>query len=498
MLNVVCVKWGTAPYTPEYVNILLDMMKRTTTVPFRFICYSDSTEGFSPEVELRELPPENTGWWGKLVPFREGEFPAGERVLMVDLDTLFVCRADFLLEHEPAEGEMWGLRDFYYPDQWASGIVMWRAGLWTRGIYNSWVAAGRPADYPGGDQAWVSNVLPADNLKRLQDRYPDKIVSFKAHCTDDWLPPASAVVCFHGEPRPHNCHAEWVKNVWQVSGATLPEFIMTLNSKVEERRDNVVSASARDLPWLTGLPPHNREALLVAGGPSLKCGAAFRDIRKRQKAGAAVFTVNNTHDFLAKRAIRSDGYVMLDALDKNVAFVQKPQTGCTYYIASQCAPAVFDALAGQNVVVWHADDATQDTVELLRPYADAKPIGIVGGGSTVGLRAMYLLHILGYRKIRLYGFDSCYADDGTHHAYEQKWNDGQPALRVTAGGRDFYGAPWMVKQAQEFRDVWWTLIRSGAWVEVFGDGLISWLAKHLIMEYNNATLQDKPEKETRV
>ena len=52
-----------------------------------------------------------------------------------------------------------------------------------------------------------------------------------------------------------------------------------------------------------------------------------------------------------------------------------------------------------------------------------KPVHLIGGGTTVGLLAMSLAFLRGFRKIHLYGFDSCYRGD-EHHAYAQNLNDG--------------------------------------------------------------------------
>jgi uncharacterized Rossmann fold enzyme len=38
----------------------------------------------------------------------------------------------------------------------------------------------------------------------------------------------------------------------------------------------------------------------------------------------------------------------------------------------------------------------------------ARPVHLIGGGSTVGMNAMVLAFAAGFRKIHLYGFDSSY------------------------------------------------------------------------------------------
>ena len=96
----------------------------------------------------------------------------------------------------------------------------------------------------------------------------------------------------------------------------------------------------------------------------------------------------------------------------------------------------------------------------------------VFGGSTVMLRAIPLLMMLGIRKIHIYGFDSCLLDD-RHHAYAQAENDGAPVMDVLVGGKTFKCHPWMAVQAQEFIELVKHMLPEDAELAVYGDGLIA-------------------------
>ena len=48
MYTVACMKWGDK-YGPEYVNRLYNMVERNTTLPFKFICFTDNADGLLPE-----------------------------------------------------------------------------------------------------------------------------------------------------------------------------------------------------------------------------------------------------------------------------------------------------------------------------------------------------------------------------------------------------------------------------------------------------------------
>jgi hypothetical protein len=104
---------------------------------------------------------------------------------------------------------------------------------------------------------------------------------------------------------------------------------------------------------------------------------------------------------------------------------------------------------------------------------------MIGGGSTVGLRAVNVAYLMGAREFHLYGFDSCFVE-GEHHCYVNAvTTDDDEALNVPifVEGRKFTCAPWMVSQAQEYQRL--VDMLPDCTFRVHGDGLISWIAKHL-------------------
>ena len=59
---VVCLKHGDK-YSSEYVNILHNMVKRHTTIPINFVCFTENAQGIDPGIEIRPIPvhPEIKG-----------------------------------------------------------------------------------------------------------------------------------------------------------------------------------------------------------------------------------------------------------------------------------------------------------------------------------------------------------------------------------------------------------------------------------------------------
>ena len=56
--NVICMKWGDK-YSPDYVNILFNMVSRNLKNPFKFVCFTDDATGIDPKVETFDLPSLN-------------------------------------------------------------------------------------------------------------------------------------------------------------------------------------------------------------------------------------------------------------------------------------------------------------------------------------------------------------------------------------------------------------------------------------------------------
>ena len=98
--QIICIKWGTK-YGADYVNKLYGMVSRNITPPFRFVCFTDNTDGIRPEVECQDLPPSDivmpTNTLGKWPKSRLWSAQLGNvtgTVLFLDLDVVVVGSLD--------------------------------------------------------------------------------------------------------------------------------------------------------------------------------------------------------------------------------------------------------------------------------------------------------------------------------------------------------------------------------------------------------------------
>lgn len=474
MLHICCIRAGDH-FSPAYVINLKDMVARNLEAGFpgRFVCFTDRPHELPDTIETAPLPANLPGWWSKLALFRKGLFPAGDRVLFMDLDTLITGPIDKLASYE---GDFAILRDFYRPNGFQSSVMAWKAGEQTE-IWESFERAGCPMDNPGGDQAWIERHACKGRVRLWQTLFPGMFVSYKQ---TEGIPSEASVVVFHGRPRPHEVTDGWVPKVWREGGISHAELKAVCNTEQEALLANVRSACARDLRWFEVEEEHDRHVAIIGGGPSVV--DMVDEIKWRQSQGQEIWALNNAASFCRQHGVLVSAQVLLDARPANVSFLT---TADEYLVASQCDPAVFDLLetlrwAGisinwANVTLWHVN--SPGMAELLTPENE-RPAYLIGGGTTVGMNAIALAFARGYRKIHLYGFDSCYRD-GQHHAYPQALNDKEPHSEILYGNKTYVCAPWMVGQAQEFIELAPGYEADGCTITVHGSGLLPDIAKDL-------------------
>jgi SAM-dependent methyltransferase len=244
--------------------------------------------------------------------------------------------------------------------------------------------------------------------------------------------------------------------------------------------------SARKIPWLKSEEAHDRQAVIVGGGPSSI--EWLHEIRYRQENGQTIFALNNAARFLAENGITPDHQVIVDARESNKEFVGYAKH---HYLSSQCHPSLFDAAT--SVTLWHQEyPEDMECFDSCLPQ-DAPAHTLIGGGTTVGLSAMVLAYALGYRKLHLYGYDSSYRDDRTH-AYFQ--DDPQNVeCFSTVAGKSFRTSLAMAKQAELFPQLSDSLIDLGCLITLRGDGLLPWTSQ---MSAIQPEKMDEREKYTRM
>lgn len=224
MFNLVCVKWGSK-YGPEYVNTLYSMAKRNVSLPHRFVCFTENTQGLDPKIETKPLPslpitnPTNQGWWFKLALFQNPLYDLSGKTLYVDLDVVLVDNIDCFFNYTD---DFCIIKDWNSRNQrifYNSSVFCFEIGkhtnLWDDFIKNPELNM----KTPGGDQMWIT--------KQLTDAkfWPyEWCQSFKYQCQDG-IPKDSKIIVFHGRPNPNEAdnwnyrnkkyETSWIKEYWR-------------------------------------------------------------------------------------------------------------------------------------------------------------------------------------------------------------------------------------------------------------------------------------------
>jgi hypothetical protein len=225
---------------------------------------------------------------------------------------------------------------------------------------------------------------------------------------------------------------------------------IAINYPVENLKKNIISASKKNYIWLQQEDFSNgRDILIIAGSPSVS--KYIDEIKEKQKAGSYVMALNGANDYLVDRGIIPDCFAMMDARPLNYKLVKKPQKETLFLLASQVHQKVFEHLKEYPIILWHgeADYFPFEEVNKLAIKKGLHSYPMLGGGQTVGTRAICIATTLGFKNIFIYGFDSSY-DKDKHHAYEQKQNDTQRTIKLEINGEEFITTPILARQVDTY------------------------------------------------
>lgn len=243
----------------------------------------------------------------------------------------------------------------------------------------------------------------------------------------------------------------------------IPNFQMSCNQPDDVVWGQIKENVRRCTPRLTF-----SRACIVGGGPSI--ADHIRALALRKQAGWHIFALNAAHDWLIREAaIVPTHHVMYDSRAFMADMVRNWRSDVHYYVSSQCHPSIFDALAkAPRVTMFHSANYA-DSVEF---FSAREPGQIVlGGAPTVGMQALNLMVVLGYRQVELYGYDSSHRD-GARHAYRQAQNEDQPNRLFVLDGNEYCTSAPMAQQAQYFSDMFLSWRDCGMSINVVGDGLL--------------------------
>src|SRR5215204_39340 len=204
------------------------------------------------------------------------------------------------------------------------------------------------------------------------------------------------------------------------------------NLPFEVIREQVACNIRRGLPQLKPHQTNGDLVALVCGGPSL--AQTEDELLEVAWSGAKIVAVNGAYQWCIDHRIKPSAMVMLDGREFNARFLETPVPNCRYLLASQCHPRAFDMCRDRDTYIWHVVGTGQEELDLLKDYyfGNIFPVTI---GTTISIRAISVLRMLGFMSFDCFGMDSCWLD-GDHHAYSQRENDADGCHLIWVAPRD--------------------------------------------------------------
>jgi len=182
----------------------------------------------------------------------------------------------------------------------------------------------------------------------------------------------------------------------------------------ETAHENIRANLRRGLPRLHDLPEFKKvkgpdaDLAIVGGGPSLR--TTLDELRAFE---GRMIVCGSAHDFVRAHGFRPRYAATCDPDPVMANYLRLPCPETTYLVSSHSHASAFEALEGMPVVLWHCAPIEESFLNEVDPGWQA-----VGGGCTVGLRAISIAMMMGYSNLHFFGFDSSLGEDESeHHAY---------------------------------------------------------------------------------
>jgi len=121
-----------------------------------------------------------------------------------------------------------------------------------------------------------------------------------------------------------------------------------------------------------------------------------------------------------------------------MAEIVVPDNGVYYLLSTSCDPGLFDKLlkADCKIRIWNPLPANvgvgidETSFQMREGGKGFRLLGedypdqfMIGGGTSVGLRTIFLGYVLGYRTFHLHGNDASFRGLETHAHWDRRWGD---------------------------------------------------------------------------
>lgn len=208
MITIACALWApnkhsfafSTHYTEADAEKLYRGFQRHLTLPFRFVCFTDTPRTFAEPI-LQEPIEGEPNYSAVLQPFK-----LNEPMILVGLDTIVVGNCDHLAAYAIGGGKLAVPRDPFFPQTVCNGVTLAPGG-------HAWVWNDRPSDKT--DMDWIREIWQRGDAAVIDDLFPGQVVSFKGDVKKNGLSDETRIVYFHGVDKPHQLpHVGWIARHW--------------------------------------------------------------------------------------------------------------------------------------------------------------------------------------------------------------------------------------------------------------------------------------------
>ena len=237
-----CVLWGDK-YDERYAANLWAMLQHYTSGPTELHVWTEPGRVLPRPLIHHALEPwdevhgPRRGWWYKMQLFDSARVLP--RMVYFDLDVVLTDMVDWLWELD-ATTKFWSVRDFRY--LWRrsiqtinSSVMVWDPERW-HWIWQRFCDqdVGRVINQYRGDQDFLAAHISESDRAWLD---PDRVRSWRWQCFEGGMdfhtrrgfqpgsgthvPPGTAILVFHGSPKPHEVNDTVIREHWHLAQARL-------------------------------------------------------------------------------------------------------------------------------------------------------------------------------------------------------------------------------------------------------------------------------------
>lgn len=310
-----------------------------------------------------------------------------------------------------------------------------------------------------GDQISVKHVYDRSKASTTEDFYliaelPCSTYNYTPLSKDENITERK-IIHFKGERK----HWMMLDKFELIGGVEIPKFNTYSAVDNTERNDNMAHSMSLGFEELQESGFHDGILSIACYGPSLQ--DTWMDLKH------PILSVAGAHDFLISKGVIPDYHAQCDPRLDNVEFLKNAHPDVTYLMASCMHRNAWEFLKDKKVKLWHLYNG-QETTRWLRKNSPNS--FSVCGGSTIGLRAIELAGVLGFRNIEIHGMDSSFKEGKRHSGPHP--GEAQKSIRTKIGEKWFESSPQMIEAAREAVHVVSRYASAGIKFTFFGDGLL--------------------------